>query len=75
MEADSQTTILTQGLLELEKNNKSAESLESLMRASHSVKGAARIVGIDAVVEIAHELEDCFVAAQRGENAVRRQGG
>lgn len=67
MEAESQTAILAQGLLELEKNNKSAENLESLMRASHSVKGAARIVGIDAVVEIAHELEDCFVAAQRHE--------
>lgn len=67
MEAESQTAILAQGLLELEKNNKSAENLESLMRASHSVKGAARIVGIDAVVAIAHELEDCFVAAQRQE--------
>jgi len=64
MEAESQTAILAQGLLELEKDNKSAENLESLMRASHSVKGAARIVGIDAVVDIAHELEDCFVAAQ-----------
>ena len=65
MEAESQTSILAQGLLELEKNANSAEQLESLMRASHSVKGAARIVGIDAVVAIAHELEDCFVAAQR----------
>jgi len=67
MEAESQTAILAQGLLELEKNNKSAENLESLMRASHSVKGAARIVGIDAVVDIAHVLEDCFVAAQHNE--------
>ena len=67
MEAESQTAILAQGLLDLEKNTRSDESLESLMRASHSVKGAARIVGIDAVVAIAHELEDCFVAAQRRE--------
>ena len=65
MEAESQTAILAQGLLDLEKNSKSEEQLETLMRASHSVKGAARIVGIDAVVDIAHELEDCFVAAQR----------
>jgi len=65
MEAESQATILAQGLLDLEKNKRSEESLETLMRASHSVKGAARIVGIDAVVAIAHELEDCFVAAQR----------
>ena len=65
MEAESQTAILAQGLLDLEKNTSSDEKLETLMRASHSVKGAARIVGIDAVVAIAHELEDCFVAAQR----------
>ena len=65
MEAESQATILTQGLLDLEKDVRSEEKLEALMRASHSVKGAARIVGIDAVVVIAHELEDCFVAAQR----------
>ena len=65
MEAESQTAILAQGLLDLEKDTGSEEKLETLMRASHSVKGAARIVGIDAVVAIAHELEECFVAAQR----------
>ncbi len=65
MEAESQTAILAQGLLDLEKDTGSDEKLETLMRASHSVKGAARMVGIDAVVAIAHELEDCFVAAQR----------
>jgi len=65
MEAENQTAILAQGLLDLEKDASSEEKLEALMRASHSVKGAARIVGIDAVVAIAHELEDCFVAAQR----------
>ena len=37
-----------------------------MMRAAHSIKGAARIVGLDAAVRVAHALEDCFVAAQRG---------
>lgn len=67
MEAENQTAILAQGLLELEKDAGSGDKLEVLMRASHSVKGAARIVGIDAVVDLAHKLEDCFVAAQRRE--------
>ena len=65
MEAENQTAILAQGLLDLEKDTSSSDKLEILMRASHSVKGAARIVGIDAVVGLAHKLEDCFVAAQR----------
>ena len=36
------------------------------MRAAHSLKGAARIVGLDVGVRVAHAMEDCFVAAQRG---------
>jgi anti-anti-sigma factor len=36
------------------------------MRAAHSIKGAARIVGVDAAVQVAHAMEDCFVAAQKG---------
>ena len=41
------------------------------MRAAHSLKGAARIVGLDAAVRVAHALEDNFVAAQRGEFSIR----
>ena len=37
------------------------------MRAAHSIKGAAKIVGFDAAVQVSHHLEDCFVAAQRGQ--------
>jgi two-component system sensor histidine kinase and response regulator WspE len=36
------------------------------MRAAHSIKGAARIVGLDAIVHLTHAVEDRFVAAQQG---------
>ena len=36
------------------------------MRAAHSLKGAARIVGLASASSVAHAMEDCFVAAQRG---------
>jgi two-component system sensor histidine kinase and response regulator WspE len=36
------------------------------MRAAHSLKGAARIVGLDAIVNLTHVVEDRFVAAQQG---------
>ena len=65
-EAENQAAIITAGLLGLEKNPEALEQLEALMRAAHSLKGAARIVGQEAAVSIAHALEDCFVAAQRG---------
>src|SRR5512139_1998122 len=64
-EAEAQTAILNEGLLEIEKDPTSKEWLERLMRAAHSVKGAARIVGLTHVVKVAHALEDCFVAAQK----------
>jgi two-component system sensor histidine kinase and response regulator WspE len=64
LEVEAQATILTNGLLALETQPQSAQELEALMRAAHSVKGAARIVGLDAAVQLAHVMEDCFVAAQ-----------
>ena len=66
VEAENQTALLTSGLLELERAPASAEQLERLMRAAHSFKGAARIVDLAPAVQIAHAMEDCFVAAQRG---------
>src|SRR5580692_10861470 len=64
MEVETQSTILTKGLLELEHDADTTHSLGELMRAAHSLKGAARIVGRQAAVRIAHAMEDCFVAAQ-----------
>ena len=64
LEAEAQVAILNQGLLALESNSQSIQELEKLMRAAHSIKGAARIVGLDALVNLAHVMEDCFVAAQ-----------
>ena len=63
-EAETQIALLTQELLILEANPQSDEALEALMRAAHSIKGAARIVSLDAVTTLAHWMEDCFVAAQ-----------
>jgi two-component system sensor histidine kinase and response regulator WspE len=66
MEVEAQAEILNNNLLALETNPRAATELEALMRASHSIKGAARIVQLDAAVRVAHVMEDCFVAAQNG---------
>ncbi|MFB2967455.1 response regulator [Aerosakkonema sp. BLCC-F183] len=65
LEVDAQTKILNDGLLALESQPDSLRELEALMRAAHSIKGAARIVAIDAAVNLAHVMEDCFVEAQK----------
>ena len=66
LEADAQTQVLSAGLLALERNPTQADQLEACMRAAHSLKGAARIVGVDAGVSVSHVMEDCLVSAQEG---------
>ena len=66
MEADGQARTLTDGLLTIEGGGGSAATVESMMRAAHSIKGAAAIVGLDVVVQLAHGMEDAFVDAQHG---------
>ena len=65
LEVEVQVNILNNALLTLESNPTSAQDLEILMRCAHSIKGAARIVGFSSVVNLAHVMEDCFVAAQK----------
>jgi len=71
LEAEAQTQVLSSGLLALERNPTQADHLESCMRAAHSLKGAARIVGIDSGVSVAHVMEDCLVSAQEGRLLLR----
>src|SRR5689334_8297005 len=71
LEAEAQTQVLSAGLLALERDPTLADQLESCMRAAHSLKGAARIVGVDAGVSVAHVMEDCLVSAQEGRLLLR----
>jgi two-component system sensor histidine kinase and response regulator WspE len=66
MEVKTQCAVLNHSLLVLETQSQSQEELAALMRAAHSIKGAARIVELNCVVSLAHVMEDCFVAAQAG---------
>ena len=62
-ELATQTAILEDGLLAAEKRYDSS-LLDSLMRAAHSIKGAARIAGHADLVETAHAMEEAFTAAR-----------
>ncbi len=72
VESESQCAALTDGLLAIERGETSPSVLETLMRAAHSIKGAARIINIPAGVRVAHAMEDCFVAAQKGTQQIGR---
>ncbi|MGK7905297.1 MAG: response regulator [Hormoscilla sp.] len=73
MEVETQVAILNENLLALETfltqtipEEDKEKMLSALMRAAHSIKGAARIVQIEPAVKIAHFMEDCFVGVQAG---------
>ncbi|WP_246792624.1 hybrid sensor histidine kinase/response regulator [Burkholderia perseverans] len=69
-ETQTQTEALSRQLLALEHGAQDAAAFEACMRAAHSLKGAARIVGVPQGVAIAGRMEDCFVGAQRGERVL-----
>lgn len=69
-EVAAQTGALTDGLLALENRPADKKQLEILMRAAHSIKGAARILGLDPAVKVAHALEDVFTDAQHDKISV-----
>ena len=73
LDAEGQIHVLNSSLLTLERDPQSASDLEACMRAAHSLKGAARIVHLTAAVEVAHAMEDCFVAAQQGRLILRHE--
>ena len=85
-EVESQVQVLNAGLLELERYSADGadrtdgadretllEPLEACMRAAHSLKGAARIISLNAGVNVAHVMEDCFVLAQQDKLRLRRR--
>ncbi|MDG2422731.1 MAG: hybrid sensor histidine kinase/response regulator [Phycisphaerales bacterium] len=69
-EARTHGEAISRGLVELESNPANKELIAALMRAAHSLKGAARIVGVDLAVGVAHAMEDAMVAVQNGEAVI-----
>ncbi|MEK6551973.1 MAG: Hpt domain-containing protein, partial [Bacteroidota bacterium] len=61
---------LSDGLLRLEKNPKDLATLEEVFREAHSLKGAARMVGVADIEILAHRFEDILGMARRGETAL-----
>jgi chemotaxis protein histidine kinase CheA len=70
-EVESHSEMLSDALLKLERDASDTSVYDSMMRSAHSIKGAGRIVRVEAAVHVSHVMEDCFVAAQRGELQIK----
>ncbi|MFY2764167.1 hybrid sensor histidine kinase/response regulator [Arenimonas sp. MALMAid1274] len=64
-EVDDKCNAMERVLLQLEQSPERLELVAPLMRAAHSIKGAARAVRNEDAVRLAHALEDCLSAAQK----------
>ena len=49
---------MSRGLLALEKDPGSADSIDLIFRMSHSIKSMAASLGFDSISEVSHRLED-----------------
>lgn len=72
VELENHTRTLESGLVTAERDQ-TPDRIEPLMRAAHSIKGAARIVGLPAAVTLAHAMEDVLSAAQHGKKPLNSQ--
>jgi two-component system, chemotaxis family, sensor histidine kinase and response regulator WspE len=73
LEVEGQALVLTDALLALEADTLPADQLRTCMRCMHSLKGAARMVGLTAGVSVAHAMEECLVASQQGRITLRHR--
>lgn len=69
-ESEEHLQTLENGLLRLEAEPRAGTVLEELFRSAHSLKGAARMLGIGDLETLAHHFEDELDAARRGRSAM-----
>lgn len=65
-EIETKSALLSEGLLGLEQGGFEAERIQEIMRAAHSIKGAASLAGFPVLVELAHCMEDLLVSIGDG---------
>jgi chemotaxis protein histidine kinase CheA len=71
-EVEERLASLQSGLLELEQHSSPRQVIGSLFRDAHTVKGSARMLGLEGVLHVSHGIEDLLGALRDGRFAVRR---
>ncbi len=67
-ESEEHLQHLDEGLLRLESDPQDNATLADVFRHAHSLKGAARMLGLSEVETLAHGFEDALGAAARGQS-------
>jgi len=69
-EAEEHLAALQKGLLVLEKEPGSVSLVHDLLRNAHTLKGSARMVGLEDISAIAHRMEDVLQEIEEGRKEV-----
>lgn len=72
-ECEEHLQSLDAGLLRLEQDPADSTTLEQMFRDAHSLKGAARMLGVMDIGQIAHRFEDILGAARHGKVTLTSQ--
>lgn len=70
VESEEHVSQIEDGLLVIEKDPGDLETMHTIFREAHSLKGAARMLGVNDVETIAHIMEEMLGKASRGEARV-----
>lgn len=71
-EVEDRLASLCDGLMKLEDHPQPRQLVAALFRDAHTVKGSARMLGLDGVVDAAHRAEDLLGAIRDGRFEPRR---
>ncbi|EAZ88532.1 hybrid sensor histidine kinase/response regulator [Crocosphaera chwakensis] len=61
---------LEDALIFLEKQPNDQSRLEEFLREAHTLKGDSRMLGVEDVETLTHQMEDCLVAVKEGKNVI-----
>ncbi|MDW8145229.1 MAG: ATP-binding protein [Roseiflexaceae bacterium] len=68
--------IITDGLMALERNNLEGEArrerIDAIFRAMHTIKGSARMLGLEDIGKVAHTCEHILAAVRDGRRTLDR---
>ena len=65
-EAEEYVQTIVTLLHRLRQDSKNGETIQTLYRTAHTLKGSAHTIGFKVVGDVAHPVEDCMIAVREG---------
>ncbi|AFY95338.1 hybrid sensor histidine kinase/response regulator [Chamaesiphon minutus] len=60
-------------LMQLEKQPQNSDVLKELLRSAHTLKGDSRMLGVEDVETLVHQIEECLMPIDKGQGTMTEQ--